>query len=76
MSESLGIQERLDLAADGFMTIREAAELLSVSRGTIYNLMDRGELAYAKIGSSRRLPRRAVHQFAARAITGGVVEWP
>ncbi|REJ91098.1 MAG: DNA-binding protein [Planctomycetota bacterium] len=38
------------------LTVREAAELLRLGRSTLYNLMDRGLLAYVKIGRARRIP--------------------
>lgn len=54
------------------MTIPEAAEFLRISRAGLYKLMDRGELPYVKIGRCRRVPRRAVVEFAAKALTGGL----
>ena len=63
--------EQQALVADGLMTVREAAEFLSLSRATLYTLMDRGELPFMKLGRSRRIPRRAVIQLAARALRGG-----
>lgn len=38
------------------LTIPNAAKQLSVSRGMLYNLMERGDLAYVKIGRARRIP--------------------
>jgi excisionase family DNA binding protein len=55
-------------AADGFATIAEAAEFLRLSRATVYNLMEAGQLAYAKFGRSRRVPRRALLEYAERCI--------
>lgn len=47
------------------LTVREAADLLCLGRSTLYNLMDRGLLAYVKIGRARRIPpseiERLVH---------------
>ena len=34
----------------------KAADMLGVSRGTIYNLIERGELRRSKIGRSARIP--------------------
>lgn len=39
--------------ASEFYSVAEAAARLRVSRGTIYNLMDRGELQFTQIGSTR-----------------------
>ena len=60
------------LVSDGLMTIREAAEFLSVSRTTLYQLMDQGLLCFVKLGWCRRIPRRAVVELAARELRGGV----
>ena len=43
----------------------EAAEALSVSRATVYELMAAGTLASVKIGRSRRVTREALEQFVA-----------
>lgn len=48
------------LASDGFVTVSEAAEFLSVGRSTIYVLMDRGLLPFTTIQRCRRIPRRAL----------------
>jgi len=40
----------------GLLTVPVAARWLALSRSTLYNLMDRGDLAYVKIGRSRRIP--------------------
>ena len=59
------------LVEDGLMTVREAAGFLRLSRSTVYVLMDRGELPFVKLGRSRRIPRRAVIELAARELRGG-----
>jgi excisionase family DNA binding protein len=53
---------------DGLATIRQAEEFLAVSRSTLYVLMDKGELPYAKIGKSRRIPWKALREFAQRCL--------
>jgi len=60
-----------ELVADGLLTVRECAEFLHLSRSTIYQLMDAGELCFAKLGRSRRIPRRAVIELAAQELRGG-----
>ena len=65
-------EDRVALVADGLLTVREAAAFLGISRSSLYVLMDRGELPFAKIGRSRRVPRRAVIELAARELRGGV----
>ena len=61
----------IGLVADGLLTVQEAAGFLRVSRSTIYLLMDRGELAFVKLGRSRRIPRLAVIELAARELRDG-----
>ena len=60
------------LVEDGLVTVSEAAAFLRLSRSTVYELMNQGILAYAKIGRSRRIPRRALVELAARELRGGV----
>ena len=59
------------LVADGLLSVEEAMAFLSVGRTTVYELMDKGFLPYAKIGRSRRVPRRAVVELAAANLHGG-----
>ncbi len=61
------------LVEDGLVTVAEALEFLSLSRSALYRLMDRGELRFAKFGHSRRIPRRALVEYAARGLRGGVL---
>ena len=63
--------EHAELVADGLMTVREAAVFLRLSRSTVYTLMDQGELPYVKLGRSRRIPKRALIELAARGLRGG-----
>ena len=60
-----------DLVAEGLLTIVETAAFLSISRSKLYELMDNGELQFVKLGRSRRVPRRAVVELAARGLRGG-----
>ena len=64
-------QDREALCGDGLLTVREAAEFLSISRSKLYEMMDNGELPFVKLGRSRRVPRRAVVELAARELRGG-----
>ena len=57
---------------DGLLKVAEAAAFLSVSRATLYALMNCGQLPFVKIGRSRRVPRRAVVELAARGLQGGI----
>jgi excisionase family DNA binding protein len=52
-----------------FLRVSEAARLLSVSRSTCYDMLNRGLLPGAKITEkSWRIPRAAVEQMAANAM--------
>ena len=46
------------------MTGEEVADLLRVSRETIYRLAARGELPAQKVGRVWRFPRHAIEEFA------------
>ncbi len=60
-----------ELVDGGLLTVREAAELLGVSRGTIYSAMDEHEtLAYTTlVPGGRRIPKMALYQWASRHMT-------
>ena len=65
------LQANLDVVRDGLVTVRDAALFTGLSRSTIYELMERGELVYAKLGRARRIPRRALLELAANSLRGG-----
>jgi excisionase family DNA binding protein len=56
------------LVDDGFATVARACEFLGLSRATLYKLMDTQGLQYAKFGKSRRLPWRALREYAERCL--------
>jgi excisionase family DNA binding protein len=39
---------------------------VGLSKSMVYLLMERGELAYVKLGKSRRIPAKALVELAAR----------
>lgn len=53
---------------DGLLTVPQAARILTVSRGTVYNLMTNGKLPSLKIGYSRRIPRAALRDLLAASV--------
>jgi excisionase family DNA binding protein len=55
---------RDEIVADGLETIEDARAFLSVSRTTLYQLMDTGKIAFVRFGRNRRIPRRALMDFA------------
>ena len=48
--------------------VEEAAQLLSVGRTRIFDLMKLGELRSVKIGGSRRVPAAALDEYIARLL--------
>jgi excisionase family DNA binding protein len=56
---------------EGLVTVKEASKLLSLSRSTLYLMMDRGELRYAKIGGARRIPKQALSRLVHDSLIGG-----
>ena len=46
--------------------IEDAARILSLSRSTIYEMMDRGELPSVRRGAARRIPVAALHEWIAK----------
>ena len=46
-------------------TVEESAEVLSVSRCKVYELVASGDIYSVKIGRSRRVPVDALHRFIA-----------
>jgi excisionase family DNA binding protein len=53
------------------MTVEEARQFLRVSRSTMYELMDSGQVAYVRFGRNRRVPRRALITFATSGLVAG-----
>jgi excisionase family DNA binding protein len=43
-----------------WLTVREAAIYLKVSRQTIYDLIGRGELAHIRVGNMIRIPQNVL----------------
>lgn len=59
------------LVEAGFVTVVEAATFLSLSRSTLYELMDAGKLPYSHVGRTRRIPKQALIDFALASLKGG-----
>jgi excisionase family DNA binding protein len=58
------VQQVVAEQSQGLATVSQACKFLSVSRGTLYALMNRGELLSRKIGGLRRVPWAALHRLA------------
>jgi excisionase family DNA binding protein len=52
--------EKSELANGGLLTVGEAQEFCRMSRSDLYARMERGELAYCKLGRRRLIPRLAL----------------
>lgn len=50
--------------------VEEAAELLSVSRNRIYELIRSNQLRTVRVGGSRRVPARSLDEYVARLLRG------
>jgi excisionase family DNA binding protein len=58
------------------LTVNQAAQMLGIGRSTLYELIDAGEIRSVKVGASRRIPLKAVHEYIDRLLgdddsTGG-----
>jgi len=45
------------------LTVNQAAKMLGIGRSTLYELIDDGEIRSVKVGASRRIPLKAVHEY-------------
>jgi excisionase family DNA binding protein len=52
----------------GFMTVAEVAKHLGVSRSTVYQLCERGELRHVRVSNAIRVPKRAVVAYLHRRV--------
>jgi len=46
-----------------YYTVAEVADMLRVSRMTIYRMLESGEITYIVVGRSFRIPRAAYREF-------------
>jgi excisionase family DNA binding protein len=53
-----------------------AAELLSISKSKLYELIQRGEVPHTRVGGMLRVPRSAVEGFAAQALRDNESDQP
>ena len=51
------------LGTPRFLTVAEVAELMRVSKMTVYRLVHSGELTAMRVGRSFRVPEKAVHDY-------------
>ena len=55
------------LAEVRFLTVAEVAELMRVSKMTVYRLVHSGELTAVRVGRSFRVPEHVVHTYLREA---------
>jgi excisionase family DNA binding protein len=70
LSDSIkaALEAAKELAAEGMVSVAEAVRLSGLSRAELYARMGRGELAFAKDGRRRLIPRKALTEMAAKAL--------
>jgi excisionase family DNA binding protein len=54
-----------------FLTVSEVAEVMRVSRMTVYRLVHAGRLPAVRFGRSFRVPEAAVEQYLRNAVVDG-----
>ncbi|MGO1181718.1 MAG: helix-turn-helix domain-containing protein [Micrococcaceae bacterium] len=54
-----------------FMTVNEVAEMMRVSRMTVYRMIHAGELPAVRFGRSYRVPENAVQEILSTGYTEG-----
>ncbi len=59
--------ETLEMVGRGLATVKEAAAYLRLSVAKLYLMMDRGQLAFVKLGRSRRINWKAVEALVLRS---------
>lgn len=57
-----------ELVADGLMTVKDAAKHCSLSRTTIYEALNGGDLASLRVNSCRLIPRRGLLRWMASRV--------
>lgn len=61
----------IELVEDGLLSVRDACKWLGVSRSTLYQLMESGELPYTMVAKSKRaIPKAALKIYAAKKMRG------
>jgi excisionase family DNA binding protein len=59
------------LVGEGLVGVPEACKSSGVGRSFLYQLMDRGELKYVKLGKRRLIPRVELRRLLAESIISG-----
>lgn len=69
MGDTNGAQVR-GAAANPWMRIEEAVGYSTLSQSTLYNMMAAGQLAYTKVGRSRRISRESLDKLMTAGLVG------
>ncbi|GAA0227954.1 helix-turn-helix domain-containing protein [Saccharothrix mutabilis subsp. mutabilis] len=59
--------DRAPLVQVKFLTVAEVAQVMRVSKMTVYRLVHSGELTAVRVGKSFRVPEKAVHEYLRNA---------
>lgn len=54
--------------APRFVTVAEVAELMRVSKMTVYRMIHSGDIPAIRVGKSFRVPQEAVHQLIGQGL--------
>ncbi|MBT1001297.1 helix-turn-helix domain-containing protein [Paenarthrobacter sp. DKR-5] len=57
-----------------FLTVSEVAEMMRVSKMTVYRLVHAGDLPAVQFGRSYRVPESAVEQYLRGAVVDGTAD--
>lgn len=57
------MSDGMNFSQTNFMTVAEVADLMRVSKMTVYRLVHSGELPATQFGRSYRVPENAVHEY-------------
>ncbi len=60
----------MPLPESSLLSVKDAASYLSICTSHLYNLMERGQLPYIKIGSCRRIRPEDLNRFVAASTIG------
>jgi excisionase family DNA binding protein len=74
MMDALRAQE--DMVSQGMLKMKEVAEFLGISKSEVYNMVAEGRLPYVpygRTGKAKRVPRKAVIDYAARNLVSATV---
>lgn len=67
---SAPVAGRGDVTDEGSVTVAEATAWSGLPRSNLYELMERGELVYTKVGRRRLIMRRSLRDLLRRGLVG------